>query len=86
MQLCDNRKADQRLSFHYIASTIPLLLKPLAIFCDSTARFVSDLVGKPEDRFSHDAAHIKDVRMAGRKTSLTCIPKNGCKEAPCEEK
>ena len=27
--------------------------KPLAIFSDCTARFVSDLVGNPEDRFSH---------------------------------
>ena len=30
---------------------------PIAIFCDCTARFVSDLVGNPEDRFSHDEAH-----------------------------
>ena len=29
------------------------------IFCGCTARFVSDLVGNPEDRFSHDAAYIK---------------------------
>ena len=32
--------------------------KPLAIFSDCTARFVSDLVGHPEDRFSHNEAHI----------------------------
>ena len=31
--------------------------KPLAIFCGRTARFVSDLVGNTEGRFSHDAAH-----------------------------
>ena len=31
-------------------------LKPLAIFCGSTAQFVSDLVGNPEDRVSYDAA------------------------------
>ena len=30
----------------------------LTIFCGSTARFVSDLVGNPDNRFSHDAAHI----------------------------
>ena len=29
-----------------------------AIFCLFTARFVSDLVGKPEDRVSHNEAHI----------------------------
>ena len=32
--------------------------KPLAIFCDYTAWFVSDLVGNPDNRFSHDEAHF----------------------------
>ena len=32
--------------------------KPLAIFSDCTARFVSELVGHPEDRFSHNEAHM----------------------------
>ena len=32
---------------------------PLAIFSDSTAWFVSDMVGNPEDRFSHNEAHIR---------------------------
>ena len=33
--------------------------KPLVIFyCGCTARFVSDLVGNPEDRFSHNEAHF----------------------------
>ena len=54
--------ADQRLFFatrkynpftSYIRN-----FKPLAIFCGCTARFVSDLVGNPEDRFSHNEAHI----------------------------
>ena len=60
-QLRGNREADQRLCFRYIASTIPLLpkFKPLAIFCDCTARFVSDQVRNPGDRFSHNEAHIK---------------------------
>ena len=31
--------------------------KPLAVFCNCTARFVSDLVGNPEDHFSHNEAH-----------------------------
>ena len=37
---------------------IPLLSKPLAIFCGCAVRFVSDQVGNPEDRFSHNEAHI----------------------------
>ena len=32
--------------------------KPLAIFCGCTAWFVSDLVRNPENRFSHNEAHI----------------------------
>ena len=32
--------------------------KPLAISCGCTTRFVSDLVGNPEDRFSHNEAQI----------------------------
>ena len=62
-QLRSNREADKRLCFRYIYSTIPLLakipnFKPLAIFCGCTARFVSDLVTSPEDRFSRITAHI----------------------------
>ena len=62
-QLRGNREADQRLCFRYTDSIIPLLpksenFKSLTIFCDSTARLVSDLVGTPEDRFSHNEAHI----------------------------
>ena len=62
-QLRGNHEADQRLSFRYTDTTIPLLFKSenfklLAIFCGCTARFVSDLVGNPEDRFSHNEAHI----------------------------
>ena len=62
-QLCGYREADQRLCFHYRDSTIPLLPKckisslyPSPV---TTARFVSDLVGNPEDRFSHNEAHIE---------------------------
>ena len=57
-QLRSNREADQRLCFRYTYSAIPLLPKPLAIICGCTARFVSDLVGNPEDRFSHNEAHF----------------------------
>ena len=59
-QLCGNCEADQRLCFRYTDTTIPLLskFKPLAILCGCTARFVSDLVGNPEDRFCHNEAQI----------------------------
>ena len=40
-------------------------LKPLAIFCGCTARFVSDLVGNSEDRFSYDAAR-STLTLIGR--------------------
>ena len=57
-----NREADQRLCFHYIDSTFPILSKyeisSLAILCDCRAWFVWGLVGNPEDRFSHNEAHI----------------------------
>ena len=33
-------------------------MKSLAILCGCTARFVWDLVGNPEDRFSHNEAHF----------------------------
>ena len=65
-QLCGSREADQCLCFRYTDSTIPLLpkseifqnFKPLATFCGSTARFVSDPVRNPEDRFFHNEAHM----------------------------
>ena len=44
-QLRSNCEADQRLCFCYMDNTIPLNFQPLTIFCDCTARFVSDLVG-----------------------------------------
>ena len=64
-QLRGNREADQCLCFRQMDSAIPLLptvyirnFKPLVIFCSCTARFVSDLVGNPEDRFSHNEAQL----------------------------
>ena len=44
-QLRGNREADQRLCFRYLDSTVLLLLKLLALFCDGTGWFVSDLFG-----------------------------------------
>ena len=65
-QLRGNREADQRLCFRYTDSTSPLLpksenFKPLAILCGCAARFVSDLVQNPKDRFSHNEAHISSA-------------------------
>ena len=57
--ICENKGADQ-LSSNHEADQHPLYFlnfKPLDIFCGCVARFVSDLVGNPEDRFSHDAAY-----------------------------
>ena len=55
-QLRGDREADQRLCFCYTDSTIPLLCQALGI--SRTDRFVSDVVGNPEDRFSHNEAQI----------------------------
>ena len=66
-QLRRNCEADQRLCFRYTDSIIPLLpkfmrnFKSLALFSNCVARFVSDLVGNTEDRFSHVAAHMSPV-------------------------
>ena len=55
--ICENKDADQlrsqRLCFRYSDSTIPLLPTSAC-----AARFVSDLVRIPEDRFSHNEAHL----------------------------
>ena len=54
-----NRKADQRLCFRYINSTIPLLFKSkISSLWQSSVAVQPGLVGNPEDRFSHVAAHI----------------------------
>ena len=50
--------ADWNLCFRHIDSTVSLLLKSEILFCGCADRFVSDLFGSPEDRFSHDAHHI----------------------------
>ena len=64
-QFHGNGEADQRLFFGYTDSTISLLAKSEisshCYLCGCTARFVSDLVGNPEDRFSHNEAHFKSL-------------------------
>ena len=62
-QLRGNREADQHLCFRYTDSTIPLLPKSdiSSLWPSSVAvqpGLVSDLVGNPEDRFSHNETHI----------------------------
>ena len=53
---CKNKDADQlrgqRYGKYTPSTTYIQNFKPLAIFYCCTARFVSDLVGNPEDRFS----------------------------------
>ena len=71
-QLRSDRQADQRLCFRYIDSTKIRNFKFLAIFCDCTARFVSDLVGNPEDRFSQNEAHIV---AANSDQQCCCLPR-----------
>ena len=73
-QLRGNREADQRLCFRHIASTIPLLPKSSSHLCDCTARFLLDLVGNPEDRFSHKEVHIAEDKMT-RNGLLQCTLK-----------
>ena len=56
-----NHEADQGLCFRYTDSTIPLLSKVEISTSSRTARVVSDLVGNPEDRLSHNEAQLVEV-------------------------
>ena len=70
-QLYSNCKADQPLfslhRWYNSSSTYTQNFKILAFSCDCTDRFMSDLLGNPEDRFSRVAAQIRL-----EKPSLTC--------------
>ena len=75
-QLRGNREADQRPCFRYIDSTSQVRnFKPLATFCGCTAWFVWDLVGNPEDQFSHNEAHLIFI---GEKISFNYTPRKLC--------
>ena len=83
-QLRGYHAADQCFFFCYIDSTAPLLpqtqnVMPLAIFCGCTARFVLDLVGNPEDRFSQDMTHyhIGKVTLNCATCSLSLCTRTG---------
>ena len=54
--------------------------KPLVIFCDGTAWFVSDLFGNPKDRFSSDAANF--IKLFLVKITETSPYKSDPKFAP----
>ena len=56
-QLRNYCEADQRLCYSYTNSTIPLLVQPLAIFCNCTAWFVLDLFENHIVVFFHEATH-----------------------------
>ena len=62
-QLHGDSAADQRLSFSFTDSAIPLLPKSeiscKAIFCGCIAWFVWDLVRNHKDRFSSDMAQFE---------------------------
>ena len=78
-RICENKDADQpcrnctaykRLCFRFMGSSYMYIrnFKRLAFIRDCTCRFVSDLVGNPEDRFSEDAALI-----------VALYPESGCR-------
>ena len=71
-QLRGNREADQRLCLYNPFTTLIRNFKHLAIFCGCTARFVSDLVGNPEDRFSHNEAHMLSTSVSVLFSPVTC--------------
>ena len=63
----ENKGSDQRLSFRYIARTIPLLSKFEAsshlLLIAVQSGFVSDLVRNPADKFSHNMAHLITLKF-----------------------
>ena len=95
-QLGGNREADQRLCFCYTDNTIPLVYILNPKFQASShllwlySRFVSDKVGNPEDRFSHNEAHIFQdnsnkmfLMMDFKKTGTAKLPAADIKLDPC---
>ena len=60
-QVRGNREADQRLCFRYIVQSLFFLKTKFQLsshLFGCTDWFVLDLVGKPEDRFSHNEARM----------------------------
>ena len=52
------RSASQYSVTYYNFSSFSIRNFKLLVTCACTARFVSDLIGNPEDRFSRDVAHL----------------------------
>ena len=61
--ICENKDTDQ------LRGNLNPNFKSLAIFYNCTAGFMSDLVGNPEDRFSHNEASI--IYVAKTKVLIT---------------
>ena len=72
-QLHGNHAADQRLCFSlYVKYNLRKFMPP-AICCGCTARFVSDLLGNPENRFSLDYAQMVWVPVNDKCHSWTVV-------------
>ena len=59
---------------HYNMSCVmrkPADFNPLAMFCGRTARFMSDLVGHLEDRFSQDCSSYSTICSSHASLGLT---------------
>ena len=56
--ICDQHSLSSTFVVRCLDSIIIRNFKPLASFCGSAGWFESYLVINPEDRFSHDEAHI----------------------------
>ena len=74
-QLRGNRESDQRLCFRSTDSTFLLLLKLLALCCDCTARFVSDVVGNKLLVFSLTGSNQTLAKMSKMLPSMSKILK-----------
>ena len=76
-QACASAQSDQRLCYSlprlYIISSFYIRnFKALASFGGCAGRFVSYLVGNPEDRFSRDEAHMSfEILYVDRLLCLT---------------
>ena len=51
--------------------------KPLAIFFGCTTWFVSNLVGNPEDRFSHGVSHVYMYKIHVSLQALSAAQRQG---------
>ena len=73
-QLSCNCAADQCLCLVQSLHFLNPKFKASKFYCGCAERFVSDLVGNPEDRFSHFRAHIFFVVLSFRPVhAFLCI-------------